>query len=212
MHYIVQMRRGNSKQWSDNDIIPLEGELVVEIDDVNNLHKLKIGDGVHSFSELPYFRTGDEVVAQILSQIAPRVVSVELTTNWIEFSEGKYGQVVAFDNITEHSRLDLHPSIDMLTEFKQLGLAFIAENNGGIITVYSVGNIPSIPYTIQATIVETKCDEGDILIGALAGAPGTQANWDQTDATKSDYIQNKPNLADYATMEWVKEYIASILK
>ena len=38
-----------------------------------------------------------------------------------------------------------------------------------------------------------------------------QANWSQTDETKSDYIQNKPNLDDYATTNWVKEYIASVL-
>ena len=45
--YIAQHRRGTTKQWYEaQDIIPLEGEIVIEIDDKNFLHKLKIGDEV----------------------------------------------------------------------------------------------------------------------------------------------------------------------
>ena len=44
--YIVQHRRGTASQWSSKGtMIPMEGELVIEIDEANSLHKLKIGDG-----------------------------------------------------------------------------------------------------------------------------------------------------------------------
>lgn len=42
--YAVQHRRGTLAQWIDKGFIPLAGELVVEIDEVNNLHKLKTDD------------------------------------------------------------------------------------------------------------------------------------------------------------------------
>ena len=38
-----------------------------------------------------------------------------------------------------------------------------------------------------------------------------QSDWKQTDETKSDYIKNKPDLETYATQDWVKEYIATLL-
>lgn len=169
--YIVQMRRGTATQWEDSDIIPLAGEIVVEIDDTNNLHKLKIGDGVHTYPELAYLMAGDEIVTQVLAKAMPRVVTVDLTSDWVEAADATYSQVVAIDGITEHSRLDLQPNADMMAEFKQLGIALVTENDGGVITVYSVGNVPLKAYTMQATIVETDCSVEDPIVGIPVGAP-----------------------------------------
>lgn len=74
--YRLQHLRGTSSEWASigGDIIPLAGELVIEIDENNNLHKLKIGDGVHKYSELAYLMAGDEIVPQVL----PRIVTVML--------------------------------------------------------------------------------------------------------------------------------------
>lgn len=170
--YIVQHRRGTATQWADKStIIPKEGELVIEIDEANSLHKLKIGDGKHTYSELAYLQAGDEIVTQVLTQAKPRIITVTLTDNWNEITKGKYGQDIELDDITTHSRLDLQPDVDMIEEFKQLGLVFVTENNGGVITVYSVGNMPLKSYTMQATIVEAEvvadCDK---IIGMPIGA------------------------------------------
>lgn len=202
--YLVQHRRGTAARWAEkNTLIPREGEIVIEIDEVNSLHKLKIGDGIHTYAELAYLKAGDEIVTQVLTEAKPRVVSVELTTNWHQDAEGKYSQVIALENITKHSRLDLQPSVDMIAEFKQLGLVFVTENNDGVITVYSVGNVPSQSYTMQATIVETECDGGDTVIGIPIGASAAQTDWLQTDETKVDYIKNKPILGALAEKDEV---------
>lgn len=171
--YLVQHRRGTAAQWAEQDtLIPREGEIVIEIDEVNSLHKLKIGDGVHTYAELAYLQAGDEIVTQVLAQAKPRVVTIELTSNWSADEDDKYSQTIALDNITEHSRLDLQPNASMLAEFKQLGLVFVTENNAGTITVYSVGNMPSQSYTMQATIVETECDGVDApIVGIPVGTP-----------------------------------------
>lgn len=180
--YIVQHRRGTAAQWADrNTIKPEEGELVIEIDEENGLHKLKIGDGIHTYAELAYLMAGDEIVTQVLAQALPRVVTVTLDVNkWIEVTcatdpnLGYYGQTAIIDGITNRSVLNLHPSADMLTEFKQLGLAFTTENKGGVITVYSIGNMPPITYTMQATIVETECAEDTSVAGIPVGIPVAQ--------------------------------------
>lgn len=53
----VQHLRGTADEWKQygSNIIPLAGELVIEFDDTgDNLHKLKIGDGVTPYNQLPY--------------------------------------------------------------------------------------------------------------------------------------------------------------
>lgn len=174
--FIVQHRRGTASQWASNsDIVPKVGELVIELDEENSLHKLKIGDGIHTYAELAYLQAGDEIVTQVLTKAKPRVTTITLTTDWIEMADGKYGQVIELDEITKYSRLDLQPDVDMIAEFKKLGLVFVTENNDGVITVYSVGNMPLNSYTVQATIVETECGELDApVIGIPVGAPTPQ--------------------------------------
>ena len=177
--YIVQMRRGGKTQWEESNIIPLAGEIVVEIDEINNLHKLKIGDGIHTYSELAYLQAGDELVTQILTKALPRVITVTLDKDkWEEVTcetnpnLGYYGQVIEIEGITEYSRLDLQPNADILAEFQDLNLVFVTENNGGTITVYSVGDLPLNTYTIQATIVETEVSIDDVsVIGTTVGTP-----------------------------------------
>ena len=126
--YIVKHRRGTAAQWATKDIIPQEGELVIEIDEINQLHKLKIGDGVHPYSELNYLQAGDELVTQVLARALPRTITVTLDVNkWTEVTcatdprFGYYGQNIEIDNITEYSRLDLQPSaVDLFHLFQLL--------------------------------------------------------------------------------------------
>lgn len=209
--YIVQMRRGTAEQWAESAIIPLAGEIVVEIDELNNLHKLKIGDGIHTYSELAYLMAGDDAVTQILGKVNPRVITVTLdSTKWVEVTDwdnprlGCYGQIVALDDATEYSRLDLQPSTDMLAEFQNLNLVFVTENENGTIRVYSVGDKPSKTYTMQASIIETEKVASGPIIGIPVGIPITKADWSQTDESQADYIKNKPTLGALAYKDVVE--------
>ena len=201
--YIVQHRRGSAAQWASADtIIPMEGELVIEIDEEHSQHKLKIGDGIHTYSELAYLQAGDVDITQALVKALPRVVTVTLDVEqWSEITSetdpnlGYYGQTVTLDGITKNSKLDLQPSADMLAEFQTLNLVFVTENKNGVISVYSVGVMPLKSYTMQATIIETEpVSESDKVVGLPIGTPTTNADWTQTDENKADYIRNKPNI------------------
>ena len=166
--FLYKHRRGTTDDWElmGNEIVPQEGEIVVEIDEKNNLHKLKIGDGVHTYAELKYLMAGDEVVSQVLTRVS-RLETVTLDVNsWVETAcgtdvvTGAYNQVVELANITSRSRLDLQPDVDMVAEMGALGVSFVTENKGGILTVYSVGNKPTKTYVMQATVVETDVADG----------------------------------------------------
>lgn len=173
MKYIFQLRRGlkitdsegsiTRDDWAayeakEDHVKPLAGELVLEYD--NGIPRLKIGNGVDEFSALPYM--------SVDSFLLPKPISVTLYADkWEQMldADGEavadtYYQVVTVDNatITANSKVDLQPNADQLLDFYDLGVALTTENDGGVITVYVVGNQPSKSYNIQAVVTEVVVD------------------------------------------------------
>ena len=160
--YIFQLRRGWKEIDTDGNIIrddwaeyeaqenhikPLEGELVLEYD--NGIPRLKIGDGVSEFSQLEYM--------SVDSFILPKPISVTLYTDkWVQATDDRWYQVVTVDNatITPNSKVDLQPSAEQLDIFHEKDLAFVSENEDGVVSIYCIGQVPTNDYTIQATVTE----------------------------------------------------------
>lgn len=74
-------------------------------------------------------------------------------TDWVG-EASPYSQVVNVDGATNRSQVDLTPSVEQLSVFYNKNLAFVTENDNGVITVYAVGQKPENDYTIQVTITE----------------------------------------------------------
>lgn len=68
--------------------------------------------------------------------------------------DSPYSQVVTIDKATKNSMIDLQPSAEQLVAFHDKDLAFVTENDDGVITVYAIGDRPTKDYTIQVTITE----------------------------------------------------------
>ena len=68
--------------------------------------------------------------------------------------DSPYSQVVEIEGVTENSQVDLTPSVEQLSAFYHKDLAFVTENDGGVVTVYAIGQKPENDYTIQVTITE----------------------------------------------------------
>lgn len=107
----------------------------------------------------------DAVIADIAEQVADKIeVSVGdsparigevtlLAGNWIG-SESPYSQAVDIEGVTANSQVDLTPNVEQLAVFYNKDLTFVTENDGGIVTVYALGQKPQNDYTIQVTITE----------------------------------------------------------
>ena len=65
-----------------------------------------------------------------------------------------YSQVVEVEGVSVNSMVDLQPSVEQLEIFHDKDIAFSTENDGGVVTVYAIGDKPTNDYTIQATITE----------------------------------------------------------
>lgn len=166
--YIFQLRRGwkwdadpltgqSRDDWAtyeakEDHMKPLEGELVLEYD--NGVPRLKIGDGVREFSALPYM--------SVDSFVLPKPISITIYANkWEQAADNRYYQVVTVDNavITPNSKVDLQPSSEQLSIFHEKDLAFVTENEDGVVSVYCVGQVPTNDYTLQATVTEVTTND-----------------------------------------------------
>lgn len=81
---------------------------------------------------------------------------VELLADKWEGSENLYSQIVTIDGVTENSQVDLTPDVEQLVVFYEKDLTFVTENEGGVVTVYAIGQKPAHDYTIQVTITEVS--------------------------------------------------------
>ena len=84
-----------------------------------------------------------------------KMVSIDLPASaWIEDGTNQFHQVVEIDGTTPYSKVDLQPTTEQLVIFHQKDITFVTENIDGVITVYCIGQMPLLDYTIQATITE----------------------------------------------------------
>ena len=118
--------------------------------------------------------------------------SVTLLASAWKGDGNRYSQVVEVPGVTAHTKVDLQPTAEQLEEFHYKILAFVAENEGGVVTVYSIGDKPTGDHTIQIT--KTEVEGTGKIRGNTVGTTMPRPDWNQADPSKADYIQNKPDL------------------
>lgn len=117
--------------------------------------------------------------------------SVTLLASAWEGDGDAYSQVVEVPGVTAHTKIDLQPTAEQLAEFHYKVLAFVAENDNGTVTVYSIGDKPANDHTIQIT--KTEVLGTGLIRGNTVGTSMPRPDWAQTDSRKADYIYNKPD-------------------
>ena len=96
----------------------------------------------------------DRVAALEQIQSPEFINSVTLYASKWTGSASPYSQVVHVEGATQYSKIDLQPSTEQLDIFHEKDLAFVAENEDGVITVFCVGQKPTNDYTMQITVTE----------------------------------------------------------
>ena len=101
-----------------------------------------------------------EKVLELANKVAPSPASVTLYADrWERISEDTIWRqkvVVANAKITEYSKVDLQLNAEQLLIFYEKDVTFVAENDGGTVMVYCIGQVPTNDYVIQATVSEVK--------------------------------------------------------
>lgn len=104
-------------------------------------------------SQLNHIETGISDLESRVSQVAVIGEVTLLASRWTS-SGNLHSQVVTLSGVTPNSQVDLTPSVEQLVVFYEKDLAFVTENEDGVVTVYAIGQKPTNDYTIQVTITE----------------------------------------------------------
>jgi len=87
-----------------------------------------------------------------------RVVNITLDkTKW--YGSGPYTQTVSIEGVTPLSKIDFCPTPVQLQDLYNKGMAFIAENKSGTVTIYCIGQRPTTNITLQVNVTEVYIHE-----------------------------------------------------
>lgn len=98
-------------------------------------------------------------IVQILGSLNKaniRVADISLLAASWEGDVSPYSQKVVIDGITPYSQVDITPDVIQLSEFHNKDIAFVTENEDGVVTVFCIGQKPQNDYVMQVTITEVK--------------------------------------------------------
>lgn len=102
---------------------------------------------------------GGTSLGSILNSISDTIDKVTTITlpvsGWIE-ATNVYSQVVTVAGATINSKIDLYPTPEQLVELQSDGIALVAVNEDGIVTVYALNNKPTSDYSMQVTLTEVN--------------------------------------------------------
>ena len=154
----------NKIQIDDVDYDLMDETAREKIGDLSKLETTNKGSLVEAINDAAQSGSGtvsDEQIAQAVEAYlaehpAVRVAEVELiSAKWIG-DVSPYYQVVNIPGVTQDSQVDLTPSVEQLAIFHDKDLAFVTENEDGVVTVYAIGDKPLNDYIMQVTIKEVS--------------------------------------------------------
>ena len=100
-----------------------------------------------------------------------------------------YSQVVQVDGISLASKVDIQLSVDQMEELYDQDIAFTLENRGGVVTLYAVGEKPTVDCDFQATVTDIVAiggTDGSVICSNTVSTNAHRTNLTQTDSTKAD--------------------------
>ena len=85
-----------------------------------------------------------------------RLAEVELHADKWSSNENLHSQVVSIEGVTKNTQVDLTPTVEQLASFYYKDMALVAVNEGGVVTVYVIGQRPLNDYVMQVTLTEVS--------------------------------------------------------
>ena len=85
---------------------------------------------------------------------APKLTSVTMLASAWTGNSNPYSQVVSCSGVNANSKLDLQPTAAQVVALQDAEITLMASNNNGVVTIYAIGNKPTVNYTMDVLITE----------------------------------------------------------
>ena len=115
-----------------------------------------VSNDANAWMNLEYVMDAKKYIDSLVTAPPARLSTVTLSASKWAGSNSLYSQAVTIPGITENSKVDLLPSVEQLAIFFNKNVAFITENEDGVVTVYAIGDKPTNDYTMQVQITEVE--------------------------------------------------------
>ena len=134
---------------------PLLAEEIAAYDDLRTYRgHTTISNSGNAHMEIEYVIDAKKYIDSIVGGPVAKLSDVTIpASKWVG-ADGLYSQVVTIDGITPYSKVDLLPSVEQLAVFHNKDVAFVTENEDGVVTVFAIGTKPTNDYTMQVSITE----------------------------------------------------------
>ena len=115
-----------------------------------------VSNDVDAHMELEYVMDAKKYIDSLMGTgSAARLGSVTIKASaWVTEADGLHSQVVTVDGVTPYSKVDLLPSVEQLAVFHNKDVAFVTENEDGVVTVFAIGDKPIMDYDMQVSVTE----------------------------------------------------------
>lgn len=124
-----------------------------------------------------------------------KMISIHAPVSDWKGATSPYSQVVEVYGLNIGSKVDIQISTQLLEQLSQQRIWFTAENRGGVVTLFAVGDKPAIDCEFQATlsdVVNITGEDIEAIRGNTVSTVIPQGDFAQKDPNKSDFIKNKP--------------------
>ena len=85
---------------------------------------------------------------------APKLTTIMIPSSGWQGSSNPYYQVVACNGVNANSKLDLQPTPTQVVELQEAEISLMATNSNGVVTIYAIGEKPTVDYTMSVLITE----------------------------------------------------------
>lgn len=99
----------------------------------------------------------DSILNSINSTV-DKISTISLPASGWKTAANVYSQVVSIPNVTTNSKVDIYPTPEQLIELQSAGIALMAVNDNGTVTVYALNNKPTSNYSMQVTLTELNAE------------------------------------------------------
>lgn len=97
----------------------------------------------------------DSILSSVNSSV-DKISTISLPASGWTTATNVYSQVVTVPGATENSKVDIYPTPEQLVDLQIAGIALVAVNEDGIVTVYALNNKPTSDYNMQVTLTEVN--------------------------------------------------------
>lgn len=191
---ITQHRRGTTAEWVATGVIPMSGELIIVLDE-DGVRKLKIGDGVTTFTDLPFITDN---ISRIVNSLNVQLQEAIAGTADAEPLEGSWEQELK--NIRTDINGYVHKSAGAAVRQTQEDLAALEASLKEFINAKNVDGLEyTSNYELYLTSHGVRVSDPVTIVGGSGGGgggstPGSTVTFENLTTNDQGDITNSINI------------------